>query len=46
MWQEYCERYAKKEHVTNQAEEDSDNEDISSKGSESSDDEIPGHADP
>jgi len=45
---EYCERYAKKEHISNsRAEEDSDDEEISVEGSESSDDdEIAGHADP
>ncbi|KAK4756285.1 hypothetical protein SAY87_006412 [Trapa incisa] len=43
---EFCERYAKKENITNQDEEDSDDEDISSEENESSDDEILGHADP
>lgn len=46
---EYCERYAKKEHISNsRAEEDSDDEEISVEESESSneDDEIAGHADP
>jgi ubiquitin-conjugating enzyme E2 H len=40
---EYCERYAKKEAITNStAELESSDEDISS----SSDDDIAGHADP
>lgn len=45
---EYCKQYAKKEHISNsRAEEDSDDEEISVEGSESSDDdEIAGHADP
>ncbi|KAK7389039.1 hypothetical protein VNO78_23871 [Psophocarpus tetragonolobus] len=45
---EYCERYAKKENITNTAgEESEDEEDISEEESGgSSDDDIPGHADP
>ncbi|CAN6443223.1 unnamed protein product [Victoria cruziana] len=45
---EYCERYAKKEHVTKAVEESSDDDDEVTDGSngESSDDEIAGHADP
>ncbi|KAJ1439032.1 Ubiquitin-conjugating enzyme E2 [Sesbania bispinosa] len=45
---EYCERYAKKENITNSTAEDEsgDEEDISEEESGSSDDEIPGHADP
>lgn len=46
---EYCERYAKKEHIMNSTgEEESDEEDLSDEESESSDeeDEIAGHADP
>ncbi|KAL5813929.1 hypothetical protein ACOSQ3_024703 [Xanthoceras sorbifolium] len=44
---EYCERYAKKENITNSADEDeSGDEDISDEDSESSDDDIAGHADP
>lgn len=47
METEYCERYAKKEDITNSAAEDSSgDEDISDKESESSDDDIAGHADP
>ncbi|KAL5064679.1 hypothetical protein RYX36_026416 [Vicia faba] len=45
---EYCERYAKKENISNNGtgdDEDSDEEDISEAGTQSSDDEIPGHAD-
>ena len=44
---EYCERYAKKEHITNGAadDEESDEEDISEAETQSSDDEIPGRAD-
>ncbi|KAI4336111.1 hypothetical protein L6164_014680 [Bauhinia variegata] len=45
---EYCERYAKKENITNsKAEEESDDEEDISEGEvASSDDDIPGHADP
>ncbi|KAF3775672.1 Ubiquitin-conjugating enzyme E2 5 [Nymphaea thermarum] len=45
---EYCERYAKKEHITKVVEESSDDDDEATDGSngESSDDEIAGHADP
>ncbi|KAI9175033.1 hypothetical protein LWI28_026415 [Acer negundo] len=44
---EYCERYAKKEDITNSAAEDSSgDEDISDEESDSSDDDIAGHADP
>ncbi|XP_026402329.1 ubiquitin-conjugating enzyme E2-23 kDa-like isoform X3 [Papaver somniferum] len=46
---EYCDRYAKKENVTDAPEEDEDgSEDDSSNGynSTSSDDEVAGHADP
>ncbi|KAF7838352.1 ubiquitin-conjugating enzyme E2-23 kDa-like isoform X1 [Senna tora] len=45
---EYCDRYAKKENISNStADEDSgDEDDISEEESGSSDDEIPGHADP
>ncbi|KAJ6411716.1 hypothetical protein OIU84_008319 [Salix udensis] len=46
---EYCERYAKKEHIMNSTgDEESDEEDLSDEQSESSDeeDEIAGHADP
>lgn len=45
---EYCERYAKKENISNNctSDEESDEEDISEAESQSSDDEIPGHADP
>lgn len=45
---EYCERYAKRENITNTstADEESDEEDISEEESGSSDDDIPGHADP
>ncbi|TKY55179.1 Ubiquitin-conjugating enzyme E2 5 [Spatholobus suberectus] len=45
---EYCERYAKKENITNSiaGEESGDEEDISEEESGSSDDEIPGQADP
>lgn len=44
---EYCERYAKKENISNStAEESGDEEDISEEESGSSDDEIPGRADP
>lgn len=44
---EYCERYAKKENISNStAEESGDEEDISEEESASSDDEIPGRADP
>ncbi|KAL5544247.1 hypothetical protein UlMin_008031 [Ulmus minor] len=47
---EYCERYAKKEHITNtlDAEEESDDEptDEGSDPSDDDDDEIAGHADP
>lgn len=44
---EYCERYAKKEHITNGTadDEESDEEDISEAETQSSDDEIPGRAD-
>ncbi|KAG4942828.1 hypothetical protein JHK85_047474 [Glycine max] len=43
----YCERYAKKENISNStAEESGDEEDISEEESGSSDDEIPGRADP
>ncbi|CAK8563061.1 unnamed protein product [Lathyrus sativus] len=45
---EYCERYAKKENISNNGtadDEDSDEEDISEADTQSSDDEIPGHAD-
>ncbi|RYR30091.1 hypothetical protein Ahy_B01g054918 isoform C [Arachis hypogaea] len=44
---EYCERYAKKEHISkSKAEEESDEDDISEEECGSSDDDIPGHADP
>ncbi|XP_054820913.1 ubiquitin-conjugating enzyme E2-23 kDa-like isoform X1 [Prosopis cineraria] len=46
---EYCERYAKKDNITNSTAEDEesgDEEEISEEESESSEDEIPGHADP
>lgn len=44
---EYCEKYAKKEHITNTTpEEESGDENISDEGSVSSDDDIAGHADP
>ncbi|KAK7330460.1 hypothetical protein VNO77_24654 [Canavalia gladiata] len=44
---EYCERYAKKENINSTAgEESGDEEDISEEESGSSDDDIPGHADP
>lgn len=45
---EYCDRYAKKENISNSTadEESEDEEDISEEESASSDDEIPGHADP
>uniref|UniRef100_A0A5B6YI56 Putative Ubiquitin-conjugating enzyme, E2 n=1 Tax=Davidia involucrata TaxID=16924 RepID=A0A5B6YI56_DAVIN len=44
---EYCERYAKKENIANSTlEEESDEEDISDGQCASSDDDIPGHADP
>ncbi|XP_057950696.1 ubiquitin-conjugating enzyme E2-23 kDa-like [Malania oleifera] len=44
---EYCERYARKENITNSAaEEDSGDEDISDGPSVASDDDIAGHADP
>ncbi|RDX61825.1 Ubiquitin-conjugating enzyme E2 5 [Mucuna pruriens] len=44
---EYCERYAKKENITNsKAGEDSGDEEDISEESGSSDDDIPGHADP
>lgn len=44
---EYCERYAKKENITNSTTEvESSDEDISDKESGSSDDDIAGHADP
>ncbi|XP_010678729.1 ubiquitin-conjugating enzyme E2-23 kDa [Beta vulgaris subsp. vulgaris] len=44
---EYCDRYAKKENFSIQgAEDESDEEEISDGQSESSDDEIAGHADP
>ncbi len=44
---EYCERYAKKENITNStAEVESGDEDISDEESGSSDDDIAGHADP
>jgi ubiquitin-conjugating enzyme E2 H len=44
---EYCERYAKKETVTNStAEVESSDEDISDEESGSIDDDIAGHADP
>ncbi|CAJ1943913.1 unnamed protein product [Sphenostylis stenocarpa] len=45
---EYCERYAKKENISNSTagEESGDEEDISEEESGSSDDDIPGHADP
>ena len=49
---EYCERYAKKENISNNGvddddddDEESDEEDISEAETQSSDDEIPGHAD-
>lgn len=48
-WAEYCERYAKKEHIMNSTgEELSDEEDVSDEESGSSDeeDEIAGHVDP
>ncbi|KAI4319090.1 hypothetical protein MLD38_032733 [Melastoma candidum] len=46
---EYCERYAKKEKIsksTGEEESDDDEDDISVGATESSDDEIAGHADP
>ncbi|KAK4257099.1 hypothetical protein QN277_006732 [Acacia crassicarpa] len=45
---EYCERYARKENITNSTadEESGDEDEISEAESESSEDEIPGHADP
>ncbi|KAL2321868.1 hypothetical protein Fmac_026247 [Flemingia macrophylla] len=45
---EYCERYAKKENITNSiaGQESEDEEDISEEESGSSDDDIPGHVDP
>ena len=44
---EYCARYAKKEHITKStADEESEEEDVTEDESESSDDEIAGHADP
>ncbi|BBH03838.1 ubiquitin-conjugating enzyme 5 [Prunus dulcis] len=44
---EYCERYAKKEHITNSTpDEESGDENISDEESDSSDDDIAGHADP
>ncbi|KAK7265712.1 hypothetical protein RJT34_33335 [Clitoria ternatea] len=44
---EYCERYAKKENISNSITgEESDEEDISEDESGSSDDDIPGHVDP
>lgn len=46
---EYCERYAKKENIANStADDESEDEEDISEGEErqSSDDEIPGHADP
>ncbi|KAL5568422.1 hypothetical protein UlMin_024997 [Ulmus minor] len=48
---EYCERYAKKEHITNtlDAEEESDDEptdEVSDPSDDDDDDEIAGHADP
>ncbi|XP_028778319.1 ubiquitin-conjugating enzyme E2-23 kDa isoform X1 [Neltuma alba] len=45
---EYCERYAKKENITNSAadEESGDEDEISEEESESSEDDIPSHADP
>lgn len=45
---EYCERYAKRENITNStAEVDSADEEISEEESDnSSDDDIAGHADP
>ena len=45
---EYCEQYAKKENMTNPTADDEsgDEEDITEEENESSDDEIPGHADP
>ncbi|RVW52853.1 Ubiquitin-conjugating enzyme E2 5 [Vitis vinifera] len=44
---EYCERYAKKENITNERlEEDSEDEDFSDGKSASSDEDIAGHADP
>ncbi|XP_043706881.1 ubiquitin-conjugating enzyme E2-23 kDa-like isoform X3 [Telopea speciosissima] len=44
---EYCEKYAKRENITNpQAEDSSDDDDISDGRSTSSDDEVAGHPDP
>ncbi|KAF7806107.1 ubiquitin-conjugating enzyme E2-23 kDa-like isoform X1 [Senna tora] len=45
---EYCERYAKKENITNPTadEESGDEDDISEDECGSSEDDIPGHADP
>ncbi|XWS48137.1 hypothetical protein CRYUN_Cryun13aG0047300 [Craigia yunnanensis] len=45
---EYCERFAKKENITKSTadEESDDDEDVSDKETESSDDEIAGHVDP
>ncbi|KAH7528497.1 hypothetical protein FEM48_Zijuj05G0078400 [Ziziphus jujuba var. spinosa] len=44
---EYCERYAKKEHITNSMpEEESGDDHITDEESGSSDDDIAGHADP
>lgn len=48
-WPEYCERYAKKEHIDNnlsdESEDESDDEAYSD-GRSGSDDEVAGHADP
>lgn len=44
---EYCDRYAKKENISNSdAEDESEEEDISDGRCTSSDDELAGHADP
>lgn len=44
---EYCERYAKREHITNSTpEEDSSEDHITDEESDSSDNDIAGHADP
>ncbi|KAK6920747.1 Ubiquitin-conjugating enzyme E2 [Dillenia turbinata] len=43
---EYCERYAKEDITNTNAEEESDDEDVSYDNTASTDDEIAGHADP
>lgn len=42
---EYCERYAKRENVTNSGAEDESEEDVSDDESDSSDNDIAGHVD-